>query len=578
MTRQVRKGHEGLITITEAMNNFDIKFEKGVINLVEGHAGSGKSYFMMNDFINNTIKFTDYYMESLNLKHRLSQVLWVCDTKMLMDSVIHDYPLIAEAKRNGMLIEAKNFSSVDKILSDDNGTIKVISYQTLALFIENEKNRKLIEKYISCIVMDEFHQLFNYYNQFKPKNLLLLISRLNSLAKNCLLIGLTATKQPIEAYQFNNNDELNIKEVFSTNILEKLDRHFASVKKYYHSGWNMIKDTNWKAIKENRFKVLIYTDFISMEKKYKEYIEQFGLKAEWLCSPTNGKTYKDINENGEEVEIFEPMMTDEQMALRSYLIETNEMPEDLDVLIVNASYQTGWNLRDKDEKVQVVLVDSSAEDVHVQAVRVRHDIMSLGLKWSNVDANGKMLHKNGNVKQTYFFERGKDKFYYSNEYGESTSYDMEVVVPRINLPKEYIGVKLDNKKREEIVYKFGFAPAGKNKVSWIDVKKDLKSQGYIVENKSNNGLYIFEEGKEIKKDSKKVVKKMNETNKLYDWLLLEWDRIRIPINEVRDNLDFGRKTWDKIVKSDDFVKFCKANRIKVKSIPKMGKTLYFTTY
>ena len=71
---------------------------------------------------------------------------------------------------------------------------------------------------------------------------------------------------------------------------------------------------------------------------------------------------------------------------------------------------------------------------------------------------------------------------------------------------------------------------------------------------------------------------MNKIDKVCKWLTNEWDRVRIPINEVRDNLDYGRKSWEKIIESEGFINFMKENRIKIKSIPKMGKTLYFTVY
>ena len=58
----------------------------------------------------------------------------------------------------------------------------------------------------------------------------------------------------------------------------------------------------------------------------------------------------------------------------------------------------------------------------------------------------------------------------------------------------------------------------------------------------------------------------------------EWDRVRITITDVIDNLDYVRKSWEKILESEEFINFMKENRIKIKSIPKMGKTLYFTVY
>ena len=266
------------------------------------------------------------------------------------------------------------------------------------------------------------------------------------------------------------------------------------------------------------------------------------------------------------------------MLLREYLIKINELPADLDILIINSSYQTGWNLKDKDEKIQIVLVDSNREDVHVQAVRVRHDILFCGLKWSNVDKEGRMLYSNGTSKQEYFYEKGQERQWYCDEEGNLKSYDMYVEMPKINLPDKFIGVKISDMDKKYIAYNYGFAPMGKSEANWTTVKRDLEKQGYIVDTNNRNGTYIYKAGQEIKKDSKKVMKKMNNFELLKEWLLNEWDRVRIPITEVRDYLDFGRKTWDKVIKSEEFSEFIKTNRIKIKTIPKMGKTLYFTTY
>lgn len=511
------KGHENLLTITEAMQEFNIKFKKSQINIIEGFAGSGKTYFLMNEFINNTVKYTNWIGYNNNLKNCLSKVLYVCDTRMLKDSILHDNKLIAESLSKGGLIEAKNSDNLSKHIEKNTGTIKIITYQTLGFLLSKPNAKYMIETYFKCIIMDEIHNLFNYYYKYNSTELSLLISSLNTLSSKILLIGLTASPQPIKNYQYNNSNELNINYVFSNRQINKLDRHFAYNKKYYHCGWNMIKDVNWEFIKQNKCKVLIYTDFITVEKKYKDYIQNLGLKAEWLCSPTNEIKYEDIDLNtGEIVEKSQITMTNEQMKLREYLINNNEIPEELDVLIINASYQTGWNLRDLNKKVQVVLIDSSKEDVHIQAVRVRHDIAYLGMKWTNIDNEGRMLYKNGNSKQEYFYEVGAIRRRYCDEEGNLISYTMFVDVPNIKLPKEYLGIKLTKEIKKEIVYKYGYAPIGKTESSWKDVKNDLLSQGYIIDTTKGNGTYIYTKDKIIKKDSKKVVNKMN---KLIDFLV-----------------------------------------------------------
>lgn len=506
-----QKGHEHLLTVTEVMNKHNIKFKKGNINLLEGFAGSGKTYFIMNDFINNTIKYTEMQGELNQLKYKLSKVLYVCDTKMLKDSVLNEYSAITNSLQKGGLIEAKDFDSLQKIASEDNGSIKVITYQNLSLLMCDDKCKYIINNYFRCIIMDEFHNLFNYNNRYKSESIGMLINNLNSLANNVYLIAITATTQSIKAYQYNNDNILNIKHVFTDNQLNTLDRHFAAYTQYYHSGWNMIKDVNWNLLINKGYKALVYTDFISTQKAYEEYFSKLGLNSCWLCSDGAINKIIDIDSEGNEIEITTPIMTKEQKEVREYLIKNNEIPKSIDILIVNSAYETGWNLKDKEEKIQIVLIDSVRQDTHIQANRVRHDIMHLGLKWSNVDNDGYLLNNNGAYKKQYYIilKDGKKVYYYNEELDKIEGIKIKTKIPFIDVPDKYLGIKLTKKLRDELIYFYAFRGINDRKATWKTLKRDLKQNGYIIETNSK-GTYIFKEGQQIKKDSKRIVNKMNK--------------------------------------------------------------------
>ena len=80
------------------------------------------------------------------------------------------------------------------------------------------------------------------------------------------------------------------------------------------------------------------------------------------------------------------------------------------------------------------------------------------------------------------------------------------------LDEKYIGIRLNKKLKEEIKLLYGIKGLNDKKVTWTTVKRDLEMQGYTVKTfkGKNNGTYIFKEGQEIRKDSKREVKRMNK--------------------------------------------------------------------
>ena len=92
------------LTLTEAMEQYNKKFKKGAINLINAHAGAGKSYFVFNSLIDNTYKFVEELEHGDNWSNQLNRILYVCDTSMLQDSTL------AENKKAIKLIKKQAFS------------------------------------------------------------------------------------------------------------------------------------------------------------------------------------------------------------------------------------------------------------------------------------------------------------------------------------------------------------------------------------------------------------------------------------------------------------------------------------
>ena len=108
-------------------------------------------------------------------------------------------------------------------------------------------------------------------------------------------------------------------------------------------------------------KTLIYTKHVKDEIRIKTLCQDLGYKTEYVCSESN-----------------ENFKTSQQR-LKNYLIEFEEIPEELDVLIVNATFETGLNLRNVDN----VICNESDEDTNTQALgRARSDIKLYAHKYT----------------------------------------------------------------------------------------------------------------------------------------------------------------------------------------------------
>lgn len=584
------KINEKSLRLTEAMNIYNKQFEYGVLNLLNAPPCCGKTTFIMNEFLNNTTRYIKGVLNSktYNYCNRLSKILYVCDTAMLKDSVLAENDGITEKFGKGSIIDAKDFNYLSKSLSDDNGTIKVMTYSTLGWYMKNCKQAILSN--FNIIIADELQNLFKYcmkYNveidrdgdkAFNGGEYVSLIDNLKELTEKILFIGMSGTENYIYIFKDKFKEELQfkIKNVFTDIERKTLFTHNFS-QMHTNCIFNQIKLLNYNVVKEHGYKIFIYTRTISQSKKYKEWFEMNGIKSEWLCSINNKTRLVTKDEEGNEIIEEIPTMNDYQMSIRNRLAKgTDEndykdkgtVPDDLDVLIVNGGYETGWNLID--DRFQIAFIDTTDLEEQKQARhRLRHDIVLLWCLCRLYNEDGYVLEygQYGELVEA-------EEFVAPNRYRLFSVYEGSMK----DISDKYIGIKLDKKLQDEIKFLYGIKGLKDKKVTWATVKRDLLKNNYIVD-VTKNGTYIYKtkEGK-IKKDSKKVVKKMNNLEVVKKWLIDEWDRARIPINEVRDNLDFGRKTWDKIISSDEFVKFIKDNKIKIKTIPKMGRTLYFTTY
>ena len=558
------------LRLTEAMQKYGKVFKNNKLNILNAPCASGKTYFFNNEFIKNTNNYLET-PEYTNLEKKLSRVLYVVDNNMLKDSIINESGEIATKFGKGSLIEGRDFSRLMKQAGEGNGTIKVMTYATLGLLLKDDKVKKKVLDSFSVCIMDELQNLFSYARKFNytkengfiEGTYVTIIDNLNFICSNVTLIGLSGTHNSILNFldTFKEINDVNYECVFTEEEREALFTYNYEPR-YHCYTFNCIKGMDYDKVLKAGHKILIYTNTISKSREYKYWYNLQGIKCEWLCSLNNTKEIIH-EENGELIVEEVPIMSKEQLELRKMLIMQGRVPDDLTVLIINGGYETGWNLLD--ERFQICWVDSTNEDTRQQArYRIRHDIEVLSCLHVKYDEEGYMLrYRQGK------FARVLDKN------GAFIKVGLGCTKTK-RLDEKYIGVNLVG-KREELKFLYALRGMNDRRITWGTFKRDLTNENYLVKT-GNNGTYIYEENKKVKKDKRKVVCTVEQIEVLSSWLVNEWDKTRVDCVTVRDVLNIGAKTWSKIINDSDFKKFCRENRITIKTVKGLGPTKYIIKY
>lgn len=142
--------------------------------------------------------------------------------------------------------------------------------------------------------------------------------------------------------------------------------------------------------------------------------------------------------------------------------------------------------------------------------------------------------------------------------------------------KGLIGKKLYKEEKEELINKINLRVDGHQQKSISKLNGYLEKLGipYRIKSDKNKStrywiiLIIDEEDDKLTKD----------INSLIDWFDNEWNKKRVSINDVRDELDIGVKSWQKVMDSSILNNYMKTNRITKTKIKGLGNTLYFKKY
>lgn len=332
------------------------------INLIEAHCGCGK-----------TTWFFDVLLPSYQNKHK---IVYLVDTNMLEDSMIGKY-----GDKMKIYDTRWRLEEVQTAFFSDSRVV-CMNYKKFGILI---KKYPYLMDNIDLIVCDEVHNLTKYIHlkKMQVKNVLSVADRdeiekvmdiadeLTHLLKALMdyanegktkVVMLTATPFYIrkvywDKFRYRLNTVVRLNELEGYTYKNKIE--YISIK-------NVLNKIDTTLAKNER--TIIYIPHIDKINKYVRLLKDKGYNAIGLWSLNNTKH----------------SMSDEQIRVRNFIIEKEQIPSQYQIVIFNEAYTTGWNL--KDETVKYCYCNSMIKEVQIQfRGRIRHNIKTLFIPMETID-------------------------------------------------------------------------------------------------------------------------------------------------------------------------------------------------
>ena len=273
--------------LSELMQTYNLeqKVKLGCFNLIHAPAGSGKTKYILDKLLNSDSLATEKF--------------YVTDTIMSRDMIKSEYL---------------------KLISDDHyiiNNVHIMTYYAFSHYLQCHNE----EIYLKEIIFDEIHMLCEFEKSFNDEYEVLseLLPMICDVDMGNLCYVLSATPSLFthlcSIYEVEVNDILadhrHLLHCYTENHIIKYNDHPVE----------LLKNINFN-------KALIYfAGSLEHMKKLNETLINAGFKANYLHS-------------------IKKDMSQDQLQLRDYLLETGLYLDDLDILIINSALETSWNLYD----------------------------------------------------------------------------------------------------------------------------------------------------------------------------------------------------------------------------------------
>ena len=478
--------------LSEAIEKYGVRFPKGRVNVINSHAGSGKSRFIYKELLENPQKYMD-------IKEN-PRWIYLTDTNALKQSIMSDLSLTPiEKKRKIDLYFTKTMSYCEFCNRCRDKSIDIESYD--------------------FIICDEIQNLFNYALKFTKEDdqgyrvgIFLLLNACSKVT----IISLSATFDDVEEYYeklikktkadvYYNKQLRLFRKVFSKEQLENIMCYKEQETYRVKNPLDFLKVYDFNENPSE--KIFIGVSQIRQAKKICEWLTRNGISSIYLSSKSSHDNVPyeikrinkmDISAEDKEFKINEAknhLMTEEQLTFMKQLLsdkiddKENQLRGQLQeyrVLICTQAYETGINVYDESVGI-VILAFSKKTTVKQFRSRIRHDIRLLVCMPSKDDSN----------------------------------VDFTDIPPSID--EKYFNIPIDDSTKKELVSQYGFLN-GKNETSFKSVKEYFEKHGFVFATVDKE-LRLFHSEDELKeyKASKKEAKKMakrevriDETRKYLD--------------------------------------------------------------
>ena len=297
--------------------------------------------------------------------------------------------------------------------------MRVMTYHQFGYKLKEHPN--LLEG-IEVIICDEMHNLIKYRNIERVKRsggtedtpcndaLREIMRAVNQTENVPLVVIMTATVNPVSVIL----DEHNIPVEYFY-YYGKVDEDKTAETQYY-GNLRAVLDSI-----ESGQKTIVFIPHIKQMEEYSQIVKDKGYEVCCLWGLNNDQYIMDA----------------EQLSVRSKILRTQNIPDDIDVLFINAAYETSINIRNKEFKTMVI--HSGSYDTRVQVRgRLRHDI---------------------------------DKMYiYDPEHENISCY----------FPDEYCDKELTVEERQEVVDLLDLRDEKGRKVGWRGIVEKLEADDCIV--------------------------------------------------------------------------------------------------